>query len=136
MGGIVAFLIIFLLFTVVSLQLVNIYYPPTVTIGTPNSVTDVITAPGPAPEVAMEQTTSTDPRDYQGATMPLDSSYGWWGGEDNWLSSLNDNMNTLESALLGSNTRNTGNVTPIDELIVRRASNASGFLDLALHPYE
>jgi hypothetical protein len=55
MGGIVAFLIIFLLFTVVSLQLVNIYYPPTVTIGTPNSVTDVITAPGPAPEVTMEQ---------------------------------------------------------------------------------
>jgi len=147
MGGIVAFLIIFLLLTVVSLQLINIYYPPTALLGTPNSVrvansvdipvTDASVSDAPlSDELRIGPPMSEDPRDYQGTTMPLDSRYGWWGGEDNWLSSLNESINTIESELLGSNTRNTGNVTPIAPLIISSASNSSGFLDISLHPYQ
>ena len=130
MGGVVAFLIVFLLFTIVSLQLVNIYYPPTIKVDAPLSAPVIMPVNEPGPP------SSEDPRKYQGDAIPLDSRYGWWGAEDNWMSSLNQNINTIESALLGSN---SGNVLSMESLLVRSASNtsnASGFLDLTLHPYQ
>jgi len=152
MGGLLAFLIIFLLLTVVSLQLVNIYYPPTAMIDSANpapviNAVDIPVADAPATDVPVTDAPvsdapstgppmSEDPRDYQGSVMPLDSSYGWWGGEDNWLAALSAKMDTVESALLRSNTGNTGNVTPIAPLVISSASNASGFLDISLHPYQ
>jgi hypothetical protein len=147
MGGLLAFLIIFLLLTVVSLQLVNIYYPPTAMIESANpapviNAVDIPVTDAPVSDAPVSDAPSTgppmseDPRDYQGSVMPLDSSYGWWGGEDNWLAALSAKMDTVESALLRSNTGNTGNVTPIAPLVISSASNASGFLDISLHPYQ